>query len=332
MEECRASRLYAAKLIEIMEGGVWGEVAAKLAVCDQLGQNGQCLATDGCARDYHSTCSASNEWVTAKIAEPEARRAGALGVDGCGLFGALLSRGAACQSRNSASCVLVSDAAQDKCMINIQTGTCDLAPQAVVALLHKDYPDELARLAFQRDRCTQNKNETTCSGKCQWRNSSSASSRSSAGQCQIRSLEAVLTVSGEDCPLRTLATPVSECDGFSDENTCPSIRRRDGGAQCIWTGTFCEVNNTGMEVDLIRTIASRSVEIAGAFEAAQVICSNRTTEEKCAPIGECAPQVVKPSAPAPTGVFTIPGGAFKRHLQILVGVAVGYTSLMALDA
>ena len=60
--------------------------------------------------------------------------------------------------------------------------------------LRQVFREELVRIAFRRERCSLITSPQLCSGSCFW--------DSGASSCTLKTLEALLAVIDEDCPLR----------------------------------------------------------------------------------------------------------------------------------
>lgn len=66
--------------------------------------------------------------------------------------------------------------------------------QPVDLCVWEDFREELVRVAFRRERCNLITTANLCTGSCFWDASTSS--------CTLKTLEALLAVIDEDCPLR----------------------------------------------------------------------------------------------------------------------------------
>lgn len=209
-----------------------------------------------------------------------------MNVDRCGIFGRLLVDGASClPNSNKATCLdAVGARSRVNCSWDELRGVCDASREDLLFVLRRDYRDELARVSLRRERCSAREGTlASCSGDCQLVN----------GTCTLRTLDALLAVTGEDCPISTLMRQNANCWSLAGEASCTARARSDGLKDCDWRRDQCEAHPIALEFDLLLVLGLGQPEISTPMRAAQARCL-QATSENCNSL--CAPAVVAESA------------------------------------
>lgn len=284
-EECHVSREYAAALIRAYDTGPWGTIVSQHAQCEADLAN--CKVMADCEIDGGGRCAARRSWVVGKLVQPESEGGAGLNSDRCGIFGQMLGDGASClPTRDSTSCAnAVGASSGAPCVWDKLRGVCDASRQGLLLVLRRDYRDELARVSLRRDRCLA-RARPACSGDCHLVN----------GTCTLRTLDALLAVVGEDCPLSTLLRQNANCWDAEDLVSCEAKVRPDGIPECDWRNNQCEAHPIALEFDLLLTVGLGQPGILTPMREAQARCVRNMGPTSCGVL--CAPAVGPPSAAA----------------------------------
>jgi len=310
---CHVSRAYAVGLISFFDvDGAWAGISSHLAECEAQGV-AQCTVLDNCEVDENGYCTASRAWAAEKLAALPTHGGAGLDSQRCGLLGRLLSSGAECRKRgDKATCEnITATSSQERCAWDSVLDTCDAAPAALPELLGSSYRPELARVSLRRAHCAAQSSSLTCTGDCQWQQTAAG-----AWACSLRSLDALLAVIGEDCPLRPLLRQHASCDGATSMEACAELPlRSDGLMQCSWQGGRCVANSIALEFDLVQMVGLGRPDI---------LVQLRNAQSTCAPLNQiecnhCAP----PIGPLQTG-----GAAAQRPVSLGTVAALSGAALL----
>lgn len=284
-EECHVSREYAAEVIKFYDDGIWGKLVAQHAECEARTMD--CGGMWTCEIDGTGTCAARRSWVVENLAKAEAEGGAGLNSDRCGIFGRLLVDGASClPNADKTSCSNAVGASSGiPCAWDTLRGVCEASRKDILFILRRDYRDELARVSLRRERCRVRESTiASCAGDCQLVN----------GTCTLRTVDALLAVAGEDCPVSTLLRQNAGCWNLEDEESCTARKRSDSLKECDWRRGQCEAHPVALEFDLLLMLGLGQSEILEPIEAAQTKCSQFWYAEACD--AECAPLVGPRSA------------------------------------
>jgi hypothetical protein len=276
-KDCYVSRTHTAELVRTYGGQSWAHITQHLIKCEAKGQMGksQCMQTPGCGMNVAGQCSATTAWTMSALVS-ELPNASGLGIGKyhkCGIFGQLvelssacsvLTREDACDSRNTPSKV--------RCAWDTYKATCDVSPTMLQVLLHGSYREELALVSLQRQHCTTYLNNQTCSGACQWSYIS--------GKCNLHPIRALITVSGEACPLSRLFSRHMRCMEATSNSSCTSGKGYDGHSQCHWTGSRCEPFAVSVELDMLPSLGFSSSLFSRLSEDSKM-CRKSQVEWEC---------------------------------------------------
>jgi len=308
-QECHVSREYAAALIKYYDRGPWGQLVSQQAACEAVLTS--CKGTPYCEIDGTGTCSAKRSWVVERLAAPEADGGAGLNSDRCGIFGRLLVDGASCLPHLDKSTCRSSVAPSGaNCVWDELRGICNAARDDVLFVLRRDYRDELARVSLRRERClAANESLASCTGDCQIIN----------GTCTLRTLDALLAVSGEDCPFSTVLRQNAGCWSMDNEATCTAKMRADGIHECDWRRSQCEAHPVALEFDLLLVLGLGKSEILEPMRVAQRRCT-AFGSASAACDASCAP----PVGPRSAASLSRP----RLAMILLFGFAAGLRSML----
>lgn len=273
---CHVSREYVAALVGAFDNGPWAKIMSQQALCEA--HVGNCLSVSDCEFDDAGICAATRSWIARILASPVADGGAGLNADSCGLFGQLLATGAGCLARaNKTACTAGPWTTSSRCAWDPLRNVCDASRQDLLLILRRDYPEDLARVNLRRQRCAAQTRQT-CIGDCRLVN----------GTCVLRALNALLAITGEDCPLSSLFTSHAGCGVETDQSACTSRTRSDGRTECAWRRGQCEAHPMALEFDLIGLLGLSQPAILGPMSAAEAQCSAMAREVCNA---TCAPRV-----------------------------------------
>jgi len=279
--KCLVSRSYVATLIQVFQGGIWGNIVSHLQNCELHGER-DCTTTANCEVDSIGLCTASRSWAAKKLAAPVSEGGVGWGAERCGILGELIAQGAGCASeRNASSC-----GTNNQCSLSEQNN-CGVSRQAALVLLQNEYRDELTRVSLRRARCAAQKSRVTCLGDCRWTESPGVQ-----GRCLLQTLDALLAVLGDDCPLRVLLGRHARCRNFVSSAECLASARLDGIPDCMWRSQQCEANPVSLEFDLLYLLGLDHPSIARRFSRASATCASYISADQCHQ--PCAPPVTLP--------------------------------------
>lgn len=289
---CQVSRWYTSGVLERLQAGkIWGEIASETSACEGLDASG-CGGRSSCSVDRRGQCSASRGWVAGKLAVSSWQGGAGLGAQRCGLLGQLMASEAKCLTFTTATACEAHNGTvpEDLCAWDLARQACGFPAASAVVLLRRDYQDELALLELRRQRCASVQSAATCTGYCQWEVGTNSS------RCTLVSLEALLAVIDQDCPLRTLLDVHAGCeegDAAVNGTACELRLRSDGLQQCVWFGGVCEANPMTVELDLLRQLGLLSSELETLLLDAYNKCSSLSPAncESGWPVGHCAPSL-----------------------------------------
>jgi len=256
---CTVSREHVLDLVSLVDRGVWAEI---------LRADGACQAScgSGCETDQLTgLCNVDRGWLTRRLALPVDEGGAGFG-DRCGLFGRLLIEGMHCgnETTDQERCAERAAATSGvSCAWDDARKVCDVSKEGVLFLLRRDFRDELVRAGLRRQRCEAVPSEGLCSGDCAW----------AGGLCTIRDRDALLAVSGEDCPLETILRSHEGCAVEANASVCLERRRTDGNAECIWRQGRCEAHPMSLELDLLGILGLAHPYVAESFAQAQNTCT-----------------------------------------------------------
>mmetsp|Transcript_29617 Transcript_29617/g.92120 ORF Transcript_29617/g.92120 Transcript_29617/m.92120 type:complete len:177 (-) Transcript_29617:8-538(-) len=161
-------------------------------------------------------------------------------------------------------------------------------------MLRQDYHEELVRVSLRRDRCASLGSGALCAGECQWQVSAAAP----GGRCTLRSADALLSVTGEDCPLRPLLRRHAACRESS------SLACSARNPECYWDGRRCLGHPMTLELDLLALLGLDQPEILGKMQAASAACTAHLSSPfTCNSVCERA---APSAAPARRGTWAAP--------------------------
>lgn len=287
-DECHVSKEYAAALIAHYDTGPWGQVVAQNAKCEVVAQH-SCLDLEKCEIDGTGLCVAQRSWIVQKLVLAESDGGMGMNSDRCGIFGRLLVDGASCLPQlNQISCLAATGGSSGiPCAWDELRGICNAAREGILFVLRRDYRDELARVSLRRDLCTSREGTfASCTGDCRLVN----------GTCTLRPLDALLAVTGEDCPLSVLLRQNAGCWRQADEVSCLSRTRADGMKECDWRLGLCEAHPMALEFDLLLTLGLGQPDILTPMRASQTQCAEFSNAVSC--VAACAPPIGKSSKAA----------------------------------
>lgn len=292
---CHISRQYTFELIKAFDSGPWLPILSHHLKCQAM-SNDICEQNLNCEVDRSNRCAASRSWVISRLALSSFDGGPGLG-DTCGLFGLLLREGTAClQETDRVRCASVSTplAAAGHCAWDITRQVCDVSHKVVVPALRLDYHDELLLVHFRRERCAAVSVPSMCDGDCRWRNDTN---------CSLQPSDALLAVTGEDCPLRLLLRSNAAC-AAETEDTCGSRKRADGLQECHWLQGRCEAHPVALDFDLLMFVGLGQPLILEPALAAQGLCSDIKLASSCTSL--CASAIMMPSSSLGRVLATVP--------------------------
>eukprot|EP00403_Amphidinium_massartii_P010297 CAMPEP_0178418640 /NCGR_PEP_ID=MMETSP0689_2-20121128/25194_1 /TAXON_ID=160604 /ORGANISM="Amphidinium massartii, Strain CS-259" /LENGTH=322 /DNA_ID=CAMNT_0020040043 /DNA_START=12 /DNA_END=976 /DNA_ORIENTATION=+ len=266
---CFVNRGFMARLLRTLEGDFWSGFADQLVACDALGRGSACNTVSGCELNELSQCAVGRRWAQEALLEvlttsPQA----AGGEERCGLFGGMLAQSLACGSSATAG----SCEARGSCTWSTAQGTCEVSREGLIGTLLPDMREPLARLNMLRLHCASVTSAVGCPAGCRWVNASSL--------CLLDSLQALLTVIGEDCPFRDFFTGSLRCMPLSTAESCEGLLRSDGMRSCRWRDGVCEPLPTSTEYDIVRLLAPNQPFALENLLAADEECT-ATSENDC---------------------------------------------------
>mmetsp|Transcript_19744 Transcript_19744/g.35088 ORF Transcript_19744/g.35088 Transcript_19744/m.35088 type:complete len:322 (-) Transcript_19744:51-1016(-) len=281
---CQMNRAYMAQLIEeVSPDSVWTTIAAKSSSCEAT-SSGSCDSTAGCQTNARGDCSASRRWVAGKLASPEYENGANLGMQKCGLLGQLMASDASCSEQETEeACESNSGTGMENiCAWDLARNACGVPPATALALLRRDYQDELVRVSLRRQRCTEFQSNVSCKGSCRWLANATAPF---GGTCSFNSLEALLAVIDQDCPLRLVLGLHSSCS-WDDSTACESQIRADGLPDCLWINSACEANPAALEMDLLDSLGLLTPDLSDKLTSGFSQCAD-LSQAQCTQ--DCAP-------------------------------------------
>lgn len=311
--DCHVSRAYTAQLAA-WQGGPWSDIAKQIRACEATLKGDRdfvvpdaqrCESMAGCKFAEDGVCVVRKDWAMAKLSAPVERRGAGLGLERCGLLGEMLSRGVHCQANSDArSCAFHAvQRPEDGCGWSEALQRCDVSSAHVMRLASTEFRDQLARLNLERTQCAR-RAEAECHGICGWHPSgagvnstanASKNLRPTSGRCALRTLEALLALTGEDCPFSILLERHFSCGASEDREACIAAQNADGLPVCMWragTGT-CHPHSMSLEFALLRPLRMDHPELLQRTRDAQRSCFAASSDQKRC-VALCAPELPKP--------------------------------------
>lgn len=296
---CLPSREYAAELVAKYQQGVWGEVASHLSYCEGLGHV-NCTTGEHCEVDEgYGHCTASRAWATTKMSAPSSEGGLDFGSNRCGLLGQLLVGSTNCMPLNQSDCENgTASTIGEQCAWDEIRGRCDVPRNAIMRHLRQHYRSELTRVSLRRERCAAQRSSSACSGECEWQGDTILPQRRLeeavlsgrklddmpvAGHCMLRTVDAILSVVGEDCPLRTIIHRHSDCRTSTSAEAC-QLRGRDSGMpECVWFNATmgCKAYPMALEFEIMELVGINNADIHSRLRAVLDVCASEADETSC---------------------------------------------------
>lgn len=276
---CQVSPVYMASLLDrLSQGSIWGEVATQNLACRSL--NSSACSSPECNLHDDGSCMIRANWVGRKLGNAS------VGTK-CGLLGQIMADEATCYQLEQSACSFT----LTSCSWDQVRGVCGISPSHVLVLLRQVFREELVRIAFRRERCSLITSPQLCSGSCFWDSGTSS--------CTLKTLEALLAVIDEDCPLRVVLGMQSACKELS---SCDEVRA-DGLQECVASSSGCQANPATLELDLLRHSGLLTIQLKDLIVQAIATCEALSD---CAQSPDfCTKDLPLPSSapPARWGVF-----------------------------
>lgn len=249
---CQVNPVYTANLLDrLSPESIWGEVAAQNLACRSLNAStcsSQCEFRDG-------TCMMHANWIARRLSNASI---GGIATK-CGLLGQIMADEVTCYELDRTVCTTTNGTS---CSWDGVRGVCGISPTHVLVLLRQDFREELVRVAFRRERCNLITTANLCTGSCFWDASTSS--------CTLKTLEALLAVIDEDCPLRLVLGMQSAC---KERSNCSEVRADDGLQECLASTSGCEANPETLELDLLRHAGLLTIQLKDLIVQAMNTCA-----------------------------------------------------------
>ncbi|CAJ1411340.1 unnamed protein product [Effrenium voratum] len=242
------SHWYSSGVLERLAGSSpWAQVAAQRLACGELNASDcgeSCEVSAG-------LCGPRRSWLARSLAAAQLDAK-------CGLLGQIMAQEAVCSESNASSCAL-------RCAWDPRRDACGVAQHAVTGDLRQDFREELARVALRQQRCLQRSQEE-CTGSCTW-----------TGTCTLKTLEALLAVIDEDCPLRTVLGVQAACGELVTSASCQAATDVRGLPACLWTGR-CVPETAALELQLLAQAQLLTPQLEEVMSAAIGRCQNSSCD------------------------------------------------------
>mmetsp|Transcript_81212 Transcript_81212/g.134161 ORF Transcript_81212/g.134161 Transcript_81212/m.134161 type:complete len:541 (-) Transcript_81212:54-1676(-) len=301
---CHVSRTHTAEVYKSVPGSAWSTIAEKTKVCEAAGREGAaaCRGASDCELDGYGRCSPSRTWAVSNLADLPSNAESRLGPSRCAAFGNYLRVSSTCSKHTDPTTCEGGLGNSTDCRWDVRRGACDISSNTFLALLRQGFRDELARVTLRREICN-SRGEAECTGpQCRWIPpeelaqgrllTAHVAPPKPVGKCVLPSSDALLAISGEDCPLSSLIRRQLSCREAESETACSS--------GCQWLGTRCEALPLSLEMDVLPMLGMSSVR--GKVAAAERLCAQHESAEHCH--AQCTPE--PSSATAALGQLSLP--------------------------